>query len=126
VAARTRVHRFVVERRAKHLGLGEAPSIGPHIDGRDGMPARVEAEEPMPECRHTDPTGLLGRPIGVDRVQACDDRLQQPVRVVLDAAVRSEPRGVLHLVGAPCDRPTFAVVKRGPRGRGPDVERDDH
>ena len=24
------------------------------------------------------------------------------------------------------DRPTFAVVKRGPRGRGADVERDDH
>jgi hypothetical protein len=62
----------------------------------------------------------------MNRVQARDHGLQQPVGVVLDAAVAGESRGVLHLVGAPCDRPTVAVVKRGPRGRGPDVERDDH
>ena len=80
----------------------------------------------MPECRQTDPAGLLGRPVWVNRVQTGDHRLQQAVRVVLDAAVTCEPGGVLHLMGAPCDRPTIAVVKRGPRGRGPDVERDDH
>ena len=126
MASRTRVHRVVVERRPKHLGFGEASSIRPHVDRSDRAPARVEAEKPMPECRHTDPSGLLGRPIGMDRVQACDDRLQQSLRVVLHAAVRGEPRSVLDLVGASFDRPTFAVVKRGPSGRGPDVERDDH
>ncbi len=80
----------------------------------------------MPECRHTDGAGLPGGPVWMNGVQASDHRLQQAIRVVLDAAVPRESGGVPHLVGAPCDRPTFAVVKRGPRGRGPDVERDDH
>ena len=126
MAPRSCVYRFVVEGGAQHLGFHEAAGIRPHIDGCDRMTARVEPEKTMPECRHTHPASLLGRPIGMDRIQARHDGFEESLRVVLDAAVRGEPRGVLHLVGAPCDRPTFAVVKRGPRGRGADVERDDH
>src|SRR5262249_12698667 len=115
-----------VEGGAKELGLGGAARGGPHIYGREGMPAPAEAEKPMPERRHPDPARLFGRPVRVNRVKTLYHRLQQPVRVVLDAAVAGEPGAVLHLMGASCDRPTLAVVKRGPRGRGPDVERDDH
>jgi len=126
VAAGARMHGDVVESPAKHLGLGEASRIGPHIHGCDGVAARVESKKPMPECRQTDGAGFLGGPVGMDGVQTRDDRLQQALGIMLDAPVTGQPRGVPHLVGAPCDRPTFAVVKRGPRGRGPDVERDDH
>src|SRR5205823_11473056 len=69
VAAGACVNRFVVERRAKHLGLGEASSVGPHIYGRDRMPARIDTEKPMPECRHTDRAGFLGRTGGMNRVR---------------------------------------------------------
>ena len=126
MAAGARVHRFIVERRAKHLGLRGAPNVGPHVYGRDRVPARIEAEKPMPECRHADRAGIFGRPVWMNRIQACDHRLQQSIRVVLDAAVPGESGGVLHLVGAAGDGPSIAVVKRGPRGGGPDVERNDH
>ena len=46
--------------------------------------------------------------------------------VVLDSAVAGQPGRVLHLVGAPGNRAAVAVIERSARGRGPDVERDDH
>ena len=54
----------------------------------------------MPECRHPDPTSFLGSPIWTNGIQACGDCLEEAVRVVLDAAVLRESRGVVPLVGA--------------------------
>jgi len=90
------------------------------------VPAGVEPKKAMPECRETDRSSLLGRPIRVDGIQALDDGLQQPLGVELDSTVPGEGRRVLHLMRATGDAPTVAVVERRARGRGPDVERDDH
>ena len=126
MAASPSVDGLVVQSRAKHLGLRGAARVGPHIDGCDRMAAGIEAEEAMPECRDTDRASILGWPVRVNGVQARDDRLQQLARVVLDPAVSGQPGRVVHLVGASRDRPTMAVIERRTRGRGPDVERDDH
>src|SRR5262249_27369097 len=126
MAAGPRVDGIVVERRAQHFGFSRASRVGPHIYGRDWMTARVEPEETMPECRYADRPRVLGRVVGMDPVQARDDRLQKPLGVVLDAAVASESRRVLDLVGTPGDRPTMAVIERRARGGGADVQRDDH
>jgi hypothetical protein len=90
------------------------------------MPTGVEAEKTMPECRDTDRARLLGRAIGMKRVHAFDDRTQQLLGVELDSAVPGQPGRVLHLVRATGDGPTVAVIERRARGRGPDVDRDDH
>src|SRR5437660_3362981 len=111
-AARTRVNRVIVERRAQHLRLPGASRVGPHEYGSDWMPAGVEPEETMPECRNADRAGVLGRPVRMDGVQTRGDGLQEPVRVVLDSAIPSQPGRVLDLVGAPGDRPTMAVIER--------------
>ena len=80
----------------------------------------------MPECRDADRACFLWRPVRVNGVEADGDRVQQPGRVVLDAAVPSQPRRALHLVRATGDRAAAPVVERGAYRRGPDVERDDH
>jgi hypothetical protein len=46
------------------------------------MPAGVEPEEAMPECRNADRAGVLGRPVRMDGVQTRGDCLQEtPSRV---------------------------------------------
>ena len=79
----------------------------------------------MPERGDADAAHVGGRPRS-DAVEAGDDRVEQTRRVVLDAAVGRERGGIGNLVEAPRDGPAGAVVERGARGRGPDVERDDH
>lgn len=79
------------------------------------MPAGVEPEETMPECRNADRAGVLGRSVRMDGVQTRGDCLQETVRVVLDSTIPGQPGRVLDLVGAPGDRPTMAVVERRAR-----------
>src|SRR5262249_57842073 len=90
------------------------------------MSAGVEAQESMPECRHADRPGLLGGPIGVNRVEARDDAVEQACRIVLDARIGRDGRSVGHLVRAPRDRPAGPVVEPGADRRRADVERNDH
>src|SRR5437867_4152757 len=125
VAAGASVDGRIVERAAQELGLRHAAGVRPHVDRRRGMAAAVEAEEPVPEGRDTDrPDGSL-----VPRkraVEARRDGLEQPGRVVLDAAVPRDGGLVRDLTEPPWDGPARGVVEARTGGRGPDVEGDDH
>jgi len=115
MAAGPSVDGLVVQGRAKHLGLGGATRVRPHIYGRDRMAAGIEAEEAMPECRDSNRARVLGRPVRMDGVQTRDDRLQKAVGIVLNSAISGQRGRVLHLVGAPGDCPTTTVIKRRAR-----------
>ena len=124
MAAGARVDLTLVEPRPERVHGGGAARVRPHVEGRDGAVPRVEAEEPVPEGRQTDGADLARA--GEHGVDAGGGRLEQPSRVVLDAAVRRRPglvgRPVLDAVGAGA---VGAVDARAGR-RGADVEGEDH
>ncbi|PYN06141.1 MAG: hypothetical protein DME06_18850 [Candidatus Rokuibacteriota bacterium] len=114
----------LVEPRPERVDRAGAARVRPHVDGCDGAVPRVEAEEPVPEGREADGADLARA--GEHGVDAGGGRLEQPGRVVLDAAVGRRPglvgRPVLDARGAGA---VGAVEARASR-RGADVEGEDH